>query len=98
MLASASLRTGWSGVGDTGGRGRSSDATVDDGEDKDNDDTLRNRESSTNSAGRRKWSTEEIHELMFCYYKAKVEGAGFIKRLEKYFKDRNPHNIHIHLI
>lgn len=64
--------------GQGGGRSSSSDATADNGEG--NDNTLRNRVSTTNSAGslretmtfsvesndkKQKWSTEEKHELMF---------------------------------
>nr|XP_037866951.1 uncharacterized protein LOC119628520 [Bombyx mori] len=78
---------------------------------RDTDVTLQSGELPTSSAGplvetmtssvdtndsRRKWSTEEIHELMFCYYKAKAEGVGFMKRLEMYFKERNPNNPKIH--
>ncbi|CAH2109329.1 unnamed protein product [Euphydryas editha] len=69
-------------------------------------DTLRSREiSPARSAGtsaltteytsddaRRKWSPLELEELMYCYYKAKAGGVGYIKRLEILFKTRNPHN------
>ncbi|CAH2095620.1 unnamed protein product [Euphydryas editha] len=49
--------------------------------------SLRNLQDS-----RRKWSQEELHELMFCYYKTKSQGAGYVKRLEKLFKERNLNN------
>ncbi|KAG6463850.1 hypothetical protein O3G_MSEX014104 [Manduca sexta] len=101
MLASDSGRTGWSGVGDRGVRGRSLDVTAEDS----TGDTLRNREASpASSAGtststtvttkdaRQKWSNSELEELMYCYYKAKVGGPGYIKRLEDRFKTRNPNN------
>ncbi|XP_045455099.1 uncharacterized protein LOC123664624 [Melitaea cinxia] len=70
------------------------------------DDVLQSRASPTNSAGssasttnkavsddrRRKWSTEELEELMCCYFKARSGGAGYINRLEELFAARNPEN------
>lgn len=74
----------------------------------DSDDTLQSGASPTSSAGtseqdttsshtnnedeRRKWSDEEVRELMFCYFKTKAQGSGYIRRLEKLFKERNPTN------
>lgn len=37
---------------------------------------------------RRKWSEAELHELMFCFFKARAGGPGYIKR----FKDLNHGN------
>ncbi|CAH2102502.1 unnamed protein product [Euphydryas editha] len=70
------------------------------------DDALQSRALPINSVGssalttnkavnddrRRKWSTEELEELMFCYFKARSGGAGYISRLEELFATRNPDN------
>ncbi|XP_067129392.1 uncharacterized protein [Centruroides vittatus] len=53
--------------------------------------------SNTLSKDRRcKWSTEELEELMFCYFKARSEGPGYMSRLETLFIKRNPNNPKIH--
>lgn len=41
---------------------------------------------------RRNWTITEMEELMYCYFKAKAEGRGYLKKLEEYFKARNPDN------
>ncbi|XP_067141525.1 uncharacterized protein [Centruroides vittatus] len=73
------------------------------------DDALQSRALPTDTAGssamtksntlskdrRCKWSTEEL-ELMFCYFKARSEGPGYMSRLETLFIKRNPNNPKIH--
>lgn len=41
---------------------------------------------------RRRWSDEEMKELMYCYYKARSAGSGYINRLQRIYIERNPHN------
>ncbi|XP_028041565.1 uncharacterized protein LOC114251477 [Bombyx mandarina] len=74
------------------------------------DDTLQSRALPTRSIGssttttnnsvsddrRRNWSTEEIRELVFCYFKVRSEGPGYISKLHKLFTERNPNNPKIH--
>lgn len=45
--------------------------------------------------GRRKWSEGEMHALIFCYYKARAQGVGILKALERLFKDRYPYNLEV---
>ncbi|KAG6456624.1 hypothetical protein O3G_MSEX009846 [Manduca sexta] len=41
---------------------------------------------------RRKWSPQEMEELVFCFFKARAMGPGYIKRLQNLFLHRNPDN------
>lgn len=51
-----------------------------------------NSSNTENTDLRRKWTFEEQCELMFCYFKAKAGGPGYIKRLYNIFVERNPNN------
>src|SRR6266576_663352 len=37
---------------------------------------------------RRQWLVSETEELMYCYYSAKAQGRGYLKRLEEMMKQR----------
>ncbi|CAH0732035.1 unnamed protein product, partial [Brenthis ino] len=52
--------------------------------------------TSINEDKKKKWSTEEMEELIYCYFKAKLEGPGYIARLQQLFCNRNPDNPKIH--
>src|SRR6266550_480033 len=42
--------------------------------------------------GRKQWTKEENEELMYCYYLAKAQGRGYLKRLEVMMKGKYPEN------
>ena len=52
---------------------------------------------SPTTAGKQKWSQAELEELMYCYFKARGEGGGYIKKLESIYKERNPTNSKIYM-
>ena len=42
--------------------------------------------------GRKQWTKEENEELMYCYYLAKAQTRGYLKRLEVMMKGKYPEN------
>ncbi|CAG5019832.1 unnamed protein product [Parnassius apollo] len=101
---SDSLLSRWARVGEP------ENITADQREGMGMGDALQSTDLPTSSAGsssmttnntehddrRRKWSTEELQDLMFCYFKARSIGPGYIDRLQKLFTERNPNNPKIH--